>query len=127
MLYLFGIWEDAEVATLAKSARHKCIGIANAYMWDAAYRKTVSHLQLNKLNHVMKWKHVLLMSLTSAARMNTESMQFACSVVELAHHLIIIHLLVAPTHVFATSPTFLCGKSVKSVKPIKAEEGSFNF
>jgi hypothetical protein len=75
----------------------------------------------------MKLKHILRMSLTSAARMNTESMPFACSVVELAHQLIVTHLLVAPTHVFATSLTFLCGKSVKSVKPIKAEEGTFNF
>ena len=44
---LFGIWGDVEVATLAKSTRHECIDIANAYAWDAAYLKTISHLQLN--------------------------------------------------------------------------------
>jgi hypothetical protein len=52
--YLFGIWGDAEVATLAKSARHKCIDNANVYGWDAAYLKTISHLQLNNLNLVKK-------------------------------------------------------------------------
>jgi hypothetical protein len=82
--YLFGIWGDDEVATLAKSARHKCIDIANTYVRDAAYLKTVSHPQHNNLNHVEKWKPVLLMSPTSAAMLNTESMPFACSVVELA-------------------------------------------
>jgi hypothetical protein len=80
--YLFGIWGDAEVATLAKSARHKCIDIANAYLQDAAYLKTVSHLQLSYLNHVKKWKPILLMSPTSAVMLNTKSMPFACSVVE---------------------------------------------
>ena len=80
--YLFGIWGDADVATLAKSARHKCIDIANTYVWHTAHLKTVSHLQHNNLNHVKKWKPVLLMSPTSAAMLNTESMPIAFSVVE---------------------------------------------
>ena len=76
----------------------------------------------NNLNHVMKWKPVLLMSPTSAAMLNTESMPFACSVVELARRFITHHLQVVPTHVFATSPTFLCDKSVKFVRPMQAAE-----
>jgi hypothetical protein len=120
--YLFGIWGDAEVTTLAKSARHKCIDIANVYAQDAAYLKTVSHLQLNNSNCVKKWKSVLQMSPTSAAMLNTESMPFACSVVELAQRFITHHLQVVPTHVFATSPTFLCDKSVKFVRPMQAAE-----
>ena len=59
---------------------------------------------------------------TSAAMLNTASMPFACSVVELAQQFIITHLQVAPTHVIATSPTFLCDKSVKFVRPIQATE-----
>ena len=61
------------------------------------------------------------MSPTSAAILNTESMPFACSVVELAQQLILHHLHVMPTHVFATSPTFFGDKSVKFVRPMKAE------
>ena len=51
--------------------------------------------------------------------LNTESMPFACSVVELAQHFIIHYLQVVPTHVFATSPTFLCDKSVKFVRSMQ--------
>jgi hypothetical protein len=107
-------------ATLAKSARRKRIDIANVYSWDAVYLKTVSRLQFNNLSHVNKWKTVLLMSPTRAAILNTESMSFACSVVELAQHFIIHFLQVVPTHVFATSPTFLCEKSVKFVRSMRA-------
>ena len=62
------------------------------------------------------------MSPTSAAMLNTESMPFACSVVELAQCFITHHLQVVPTHVFTTSPTFLCDKSVKFVRPLQAAE-----
>ena len=91
-------------------------------MQDAAYLKTVSHLQLNNLNCVKKWKPILLMSPTSAALLNTESMPFACSVVELAQCFIFHYLQVATTHMFATSPTFLCDKSDKFVRPMQAAE-----
>ena len=47
-------------------------------------------------------------------------MPFACSVVELALCFITHYLQVAPTHVFATSPTFLCDKSVKFVRSMQA-------
>ena len=46
--YLFDIWGNSEVATLAKSIRHTYFDIANAYAQVAAYYKTVSHLQLNE-------------------------------------------------------------------------------
>ena len=120
--YLFGIWGDSEVATLAKSVRHNCIDISNAYAWDAAYLKTVSHLQLNNFKCVKKWKPVLLMSPTRAAMLNTESMPFACSVVELAQCFIIHYLQVVPTYVYVPSPTFLCDQSVKFVRPMQAAE-----
>ena len=37
--YLIGVWGNADVATLAKSARHKCIDTANDYACDAALIK----------------------------------------------------------------------------------------
>ena len=92
------------------------------HTWDAAYLKTVSHLQLNNLNCVKMWNPILLMSPTSAAMLNTESMPFACSVVELAWRFITHYLQVMPIHVFATSPTFVCDKSVKVIRQIESAE-----
>ena len=125
--HLFGIWGDTEVATLAKSSMHECIDIANAYAQDAAYLKTISHLQLNSLNCVKKWKPFLLMSPTGSAILNTESMPFACCVVQLAQHFIFHHLQVMLTHVFASSPTFLCDKSVKLFDLCKLQKEFLNF
>ena len=82
--YLFGIWGNAEVATLAKSAQHKCIDTANNYACDATLIKVHTTIQNNDLNRVKQWKPILLTSPLSAALFNVESIPFACIVVELA-------------------------------------------
>ena len=62
------------------------------------------------------------MSLTAAALLKTESMLFACSVMKFAPCIIINHLHVVPTQLFATSPTFLFEKLVKFDRPIQVTE-----
>ena len=58
--YLFGIWGNADVATLAKSAQHKCIDTSNGYACNAALIKVHTTIQNNNLNHVKQWKSILL-------------------------------------------------------------------
>ena len=82
--YLFGIWGNAEVATLAKSAQHKCIDTANNYACDATLIKVHTTIQNNDLNRVKQWKPILLTSPLSAALFNVQSIPFSCIVVELA-------------------------------------------
>ena len=113
--YLFGIWGNADVATLAKSAWHKCIDTANDYACDAALIKVHTTIQYNDLNRVKQWKPILLTSPLSATLLNVKSIPFACSVVELANCFIVHHLQVLPTHPCAMSPTFLCDKALKFV------------
>ena len=120
--YLFGIWGNADVATIAKSARHKCIDTANDYACDAALIRVHTTIQHNDLNRVKKWIPILLTSPSSAALLNVESIPFACNVVELANRFIVHHLRVSPNHPCATSPTFLCDKSLKFVRPKQAAE-----
>ena len=120
--YLFGIWGNADVATIAKSARHKCIDTANDYACDAALIKVHTIFQHNDLNCLKEWIPILLKSPSSAALLNVESIPFACNVVELANRFIVHHLQVSPNHPCATSPTFLCDKSLKFVRPKQASE-----
>jgi hypothetical protein len=114
-----------EAATLAKSANHKCVDIANAYMYSAVYLKTVSHVQIKDLNFVKKWRPVLHRSLSSAIRMKTDNILLACSIVELAIWFIINHLQDLPIHTIAASPKISCDKSVKFVSPSQAKGKSF--
>ena len=60
--YLFGIWGNADVATLAQSAQHKCFDTANDYACDAALIKLHTTIQHNDINHVKQWKPILLTS-----------------------------------------------------------------
>ena len=113
--YLFGIWGNADVATLAKSARHKCIDTSNRYACNAALIKVHTTIQNKDLNHVKQWKPKLLTSPLIAALLNVKSIPFACSVVKLANCFIVHHLQVLPTHSCATSLTFVCNKADKCV------------
>jgi hypothetical protein len=120
--YLFSIWGNADVATLAKSARHKCIDTANDFACDAALITVHTTIQHNDLNFVKQWKPILITSPLRAALLNVESIPFACSVVALANCFVVHHLKVLPAHPCATSPTFVFNKVLEFIQPKQATE-----